>query len=68
MGLLGGKKKDQAVERGGIADNGAPARREPRPLSSDEREMLIAKTREDLQQLDRSVEGNIARLRELSKS
>ncbi len=66
MGLLDRKKKNQAV----AADNGggAPARSEPRPLTDTERKTLIAQTREDLQRLDRSVEGNIARLRELSKS
>ena len=70
MGLLDRKRKHEGSERKAIAGNGngAPPPSEPRPLTDAERETLIAQAREDLQQLDRSVEGNIARLRELSKS
>jgi hypothetical protein len=39
-----------------------------RPLSDEEREQLIEEARSDLPELDRKVEKNLGRLRDLSRS
>ena len=46
----------------------AEAASKRRPLSDEEREQLIEEARSDLPELDRKVEKNLDRLRELSRS
>jgi hypothetical protein len=56
----------------GAEDNDSPARpaekERPAALTDEERERVIEEAREDLPALDKKVEENLSRLRDLSRS
>jgi hypothetical protein len=68
MSVRDRKNREEAPPRNGegAAPNGAPPARQP--LSDEDRERLIEEARADLPKLDRQVEENLDRLRELSRS
>jgi hypothetical protein len=71
MGVLDAFKKREErhrEERLEEAGNGGKEQRDRPALSDDERKRVIQEAREELPDLDRKVEENVERLRDLSRS
>jgi hypothetical protein len=68
MGLIDKIRREDKAPHDGPENGEQPVREERRPLTEQERERLIEESRSNLPELDRQVEENVDRLRDLSKS